>query len=160
MAIAISCIIVFAYYWITGSQRTGDWFRRRFTAREAQIRKVLFNRLLGALLFSSAPLVILLGGFGQETSDLGLGTDNLGRSLLFWLPAAILIPIIASENPAAAVSHKAVVPVPNCLVNDIKFCAIIVFSFCYTIKRLPLLLQNQDQQLQLHPHFHLNKLPY
>ena len=95
MAIAISCIIVFVYYWITGSQRTGDWFQRRFSAGEAQIRKVLFNRLLGALLFSSVPLVILLGGFGQETTDFGLGTDNMGRSLLFWIPAAIIIPILS-----------------------------------------------------------------
>ena len=90
MTIAGTSVLVVIYYLLNGSKHIKGWFRKRSGAEGAQIRKVLFDRLIGVFLFGIVPVVLLLYVFGQSLQDFGLATGTLNRSLLFWLPVATL----------------------------------------------------------------------
>lgn len=88
IAIAATGILVITYYWISGSGLIRKWLNNRYGEREGQIRLVLLTRLLGVFLFGMIPLVIVLAGYREAIS--WADHETPGRSLLFWLPFAIL----------------------------------------------------------------------
>ena len=95
IAIAGASILVGFYYLVTGSKHISRWFLKRFEGEAAQIRKVLFDRLIGVFVFGFVSIVLVIIAFRKSLLDFGLATESLNRSLLFWIPAATMILALA-----------------------------------------------------------------
>jgi membrane protease YdiL (CAAX protease family) len=89
IAIALTVMAYLAHYSMGRSIRLNRWLRRQFDEETASVRKVLWHRLSGTLLFGFIPVLVVLLLFGMPVSRYGLNADSLARSLGWWIPVAM-----------------------------------------------------------------------
>ena len=71
IAIFLATICFLVYHFISSSEKTGAFFKKRAGSEQGQIYWVLFNRLLGATLFSM-PVTYFIVFSNIQASDIGL----------------------------------------------------------------------------------------
>lgn len=78
---------------------TSGVISKRFKYRpgdpDASIRRILYKRLLGALLFGLLPALVLKLVIGGQLSRYGISGVNLGKSILWWIPVAAVLTFLA-----------------------------------------------------------------
>ena len=95
IAIVCASVLLIIYYLVTESKPVRGFFLKRFGNEKAQVRKVLFNRLVGVFILGIVPIVLILVVIRRPFLDFGMDTETLSKSLLVWLPAATLVIILA-----------------------------------------------------------------
>jgi membrane protease YdiL (CAAX protease family) len=99
IAIAVTTIAYLAHYLMSHSIRLNHWLQRHFGKETASVRSVLLNRLSGTILYGFVPLVVVIFVFDMPVSRFGLNADSLDKSMIWWIPLAVLI--IALNSLAA-----------------------------------------------------------
>ena len=91
IAIGVTAIAYVAYYSIGHSVRLNQWLERQFGEAASSVRKVLWHRLSGTVLYGFIPLLVVLLVFDMPVGRFGLNNDSLARSMGWWIPVALLI---------------------------------------------------------------------
>ncbi len=94
IAIAVTAVAFLLYYLITVSGPLNNRLQRLFSKETASIRKILLHRLAGAVLFGLIPVLVILFVFRMPVSNFGSNTDYLAESIIWWIPAALLVVVI------------------------------------------------------------------
>lgn len=94
IAIMVTTIVFLVYHSIATSNRIIFRLERNFNREEVSIRKILWYRLSGAILFGLIPILVILIVFRIPLSNLGTNTDQMIKSLIWWIPSAVLVVII------------------------------------------------------------------
>jgi len=101
IAIAVTTLAFLIYYIITSSNQLIRKLEQKFRKKDVSIRKIMLHRLSGATLFGLIPLLVILFAFKMPVKDFGMNTVYLAKSILWWVPAALLVVVInyyASRN--------------------------------------------------------------
>jgi membrane protease YdiL (CAAX protease family) len=115
IAIATATLAFLVYIFTTGSERFGRGIRRKYSDRAAAVRRVLFQRVLGAIVYGLIPLLIMIFVFRRPMAQYGFSGDNLMKSFLWWMPLAVVVIILSN---IAARSEKNLAMYPQIRVND------------------------------------------
>jgi membrane protease YdiL (CAAX protease family) len=91
IAIGVATLACMAYYAMGHSMRLDNWLQRQFGEATAQVRKVLWHRLSGTLLYGFIPVLVVLLAFDMPVGDFGLNADHLARSVGWWIPVGVLV---------------------------------------------------------------------
>jgi membrane protease YdiL (CAAX protease family) len=91
IAIAVTTAVFLTYYSITVRRKVDTRRWKQFSHRSASIRRILLDRLYGAVLFGLIPLLVILLVFLAPVSNYGSNADYLGKSIIWWIPVAVLI---------------------------------------------------------------------
>jgi membrane protease YdiL (CAAX protease family) len=91
IAIAVTTVACLAQYSMSRSARINHWLQRHFNRETASVRKVLLHRWSGTILYGFVPLLVVLLGFDMPVSRFGLNADSLARTMIWWVPVAVLI---------------------------------------------------------------------
>jgi membrane protease YdiL (CAAX protease family) len=91
VSVAVATLAFLAYRSIAVSSRLDQWLQHQFSREAAAIRKVLLQRLSGTLLYGLLPVLVTLLAFHRSPVQYGLHTGSFGRSLLWWIPVAVLV---------------------------------------------------------------------
>ena len=94
IAIAVTTIAFLTYYSITVCSKVNTRLWKQFSHRSASIRRILLHRLSGTVLFGLIPVLVILLVYRAPVSNYGSDTDYLGKSIICWIPVAVLIVII------------------------------------------------------------------
>jgi membrane protease YdiL (CAAX protease family) len=94
IAIAVTTLSFLIYHLITTSNQINRRLEQKFRIEDVSIRKIMLHRLSGAILYGLIPLLVILLVFRMPVIDFGSNTDHLAKSLIWWLPAAVLVVII------------------------------------------------------------------
>jgi membrane protease YdiL (CAAX protease family) len=94
IAIAVTVLVLLAYYLITISKAINKKLQQVFSEENFPVRKILLHRLSGAVLFGLTPALVILLVFQMPVSIFGSNTDNLSRSIIWWAPAALLVVVL------------------------------------------------------------------
>ena len=94
ISIAVITLVYLAYYVFTVSRTISSWLKGRFSPQAASVRLVLMHRLAGIFLFGGIPFFIILFVFRVPVSNYGTDTGTLPESILWWIPAALLVVVI------------------------------------------------------------------
>ncbi len=94
IAIAVTTLAFLLYYLITSSIQLKNRLEQKFSQEDVSIRKIMLHRLSGALLYGLIPLLVILFVFRMPVNNFGLNTDNLAKSIIWWIPAALLVVVI------------------------------------------------------------------
>jgi membrane protease YdiL (CAAX protease family) len=91
IAIAVTTIAFLVYYSITVCSKVNTRLRKQFSHRSASIRRILLHRLSGAVLYGLIPVLVILLIFRAPVSNYGSATDYFAKSIIWWIPVAVLI---------------------------------------------------------------------
>ena len=91
IAIAVTAVAFLLYYLITVSSPLNNRLQRLFSKETASIRKILLHRLAGTVLFGLIPVLVILFVFRRPVSIYGSTMEYLAESIIWWIPAAILV---------------------------------------------------------------------
>ncbi len=69
--------------------------KKKFSDTETSVRRVLFQRVLGAIVYGLIPFLIILLVFRRPLGQYGFAGDNLLKSFLWWIPIAIVIIVLS-----------------------------------------------------------------
>ena len=94
IAIAVTAVAFLLYYLITISSPLNNRLQRLFSKETASIRKILLHRLAGTVLFGLIPVLVILFVYRMPVNNFGSNTDNLTKSIIWWIPAALLVVVI------------------------------------------------------------------
>jgi len=101
IAIAVTVLALLAYYLITFYNPINKRLQQVFNKEAVSVRKIILHRLSGAVLFGLIPVLVILLVFQMPVSNFGWHTDFLAKSIIWWIPAALLVVVInyfASRN--------------------------------------------------------------
>jgi membrane protease YdiL (CAAX protease family) len=91
ISIAVTTIALLIYYLAARSKQVGLRLLQNFKKEAVSVRKVLLYRLAGALLFGLIPILVILLVFKMPLSNYGSNTDNLSKSIMWWIPVGMLL---------------------------------------------------------------------
>lgn len=94
IAIAVTTLVFLFYYLITSSNQISRRLEKKFNQEDVSIRKIMLHRLSGAVLYGFIPLLVILLVFKLPVNDFGSNKDFLTKSIIWWIPAAILVVVI------------------------------------------------------------------
>jgi membrane protease YdiL (CAAX protease family) len=94
IALAVTTLTFLIYYSITSSNHLINKLKQKFNQDDVSIRKILLHRLSGAALFGLIPIMVILLVFCLPVNNFGTNTDYLAKSIIWWIPAAVLVVII------------------------------------------------------------------
>lgn len=94
IAIAVTTLVFLVYYLISSSNQISRRLEKKFNKEDVSIRKIMLHRLSGAVLFGFVPLLVILLVFKLPVNDFGSNKDFLAKSIIWWIPAAILVVVI------------------------------------------------------------------
>jgi membrane protease YdiL (CAAX protease family) len=94
IAIAVMTLAFLAYYVFAVSRSIDSRIRNRFHPEAASIRLVLLHRLTGTFLFGGIPFFVILFVYRMPVSNYGTNTGTLPESMLWWIPAALMVIIV------------------------------------------------------------------
>ena len=109
IAIAVTVLAFLLYYLITISSPLNNRLQRLFNKETASIQKILLHRLAGAVLFGLIPVLVILFVFRRPVSIYGSITEYLAESIIWWVPAAVLV-IVINYYAARNENHLAQYP--------------------------------------------------
>jgi len=91
IAIAVTTFAFLIYHFFTSASQLKKRLELKFVKQDVSIRVILLQRLSGAILFGLIPLLVILLVFRMPVNDFGSHTDHLVKSMIWWIPAAILV---------------------------------------------------------------------
>jgi membrane protease YdiL (CAAX protease family) len=94
IAIAVTTFVFLIYYSITSSNHLIHWLEEKFGQEDGSIRKILLHRLTGAILYGMIPVLVILFVFRLPLNHFGTNVDQMAKSIIWWIPAAILAVVI------------------------------------------------------------------
>lgn len=94
ISIVTSTMAFLIYLFTITSERFNKRFQTKFSPPAASVRKVLYQRLLGATLYGLIPVLIIVLVFQRPLSQYGFATGNMMKSFLWWIPVATLVVIV------------------------------------------------------------------
>ncbi len=94
LAIGVTIFAFLIYYSITLSNHIIYRLEQKFSQENVSIRKILLHRLSGTVLFGLIPVLVILFVFRLPVSNFGTSTEHLVKSIIWWIPAAILVVVI------------------------------------------------------------------
>lgn len=100
IAIAVTLLALLAYYLITVYNLINKRLQV-FNNEALSVRRIIFHRLSGIVLFGLIPVLVILLVFRMPVNNFGSNTDFLLKSIIWWVPAALLVIVInyfASRN--------------------------------------------------------------
>jgi len=109
IAIAVTTLVSLVYYLITSSKQLNNRLKQKLSKEDFLIRIIMLHRLSGATLFGLIPVLVVLLVFRIPVNEFGSNTDHLAKSILWWIPAAVLV-IILSYFTARNKNHLAQYP--------------------------------------------------
>lgn len=89
VSIATASLVLLVYHLTVTSDRFSNRIRNYFSPPAASVRKILYSRLMGAILFGFVPLMIIILVFQRPPGAYGLASDHLVKSILWWIPVAL-----------------------------------------------------------------------
>ena len=95
VSIAAASLAFLLYYFTVASNRFSRHLKNKFTDTGASIRKILCQRLLGAILFGLIPVLIIILVYKRPLNQYGFAGDYIMKSFLWWIPMAALIVLIS-----------------------------------------------------------------
>ena len=109
IAIATATLAFLIYILMVSSERFGRGIRRKYSDRAVAIRRILFQRVLGAVVYGFIPFLIIILVFRSPLVQYGFAGDNLMKSFLWWMPVAV-VGIILSYFGARTEKNLAMYP--------------------------------------------------
>ncbi len=109
IAIAVTMLAFLIYYLITSSNQLNNRLEQKFNQEAVSIRKILLHRLAGTVLFGLIPVLVILLVFRMPDNNFGSNTDYLAKSIIWWIPAAVLV-IVINYYTARTKNHLAQYP--------------------------------------------------
>ncbi len=91
ISIATATIAFLIYIFTVSGNRFGRNLSIKYGKKKAAIRQVLYQRFLGAVLYGLIPFLIIVFVFRRPLYHYGFSGDNLAKSLLWWIPIAVVI---------------------------------------------------------------------
>ncbi len=91
ISIAIATMAFLIYHFTVTSRRFKNRFENKFSDSDASIRKVLYQRLLGAILYGLIPFLTIILVFRRSLNHYGFSGDYLSKSILWWIPVAVVV---------------------------------------------------------------------
>ena len=91
ISIATATLAFLIYLFTISSRGFNNRFQNKYSAHAASIRKVFYQRLLGATLYGLAPALIIVLVFQRPMQHYGFSTENMMKSFLWWIPLAALV---------------------------------------------------------------------
>ena len=91
ISITVATLAFLAYHSISISRPLDQWLQHRFSGEAAAVRKILLRRLAGTALYGFMPVLVIVLAFDRSPGQYGLSTESLGRSILWWIPVAVLV---------------------------------------------------------------------
>ena len=95
ISILSSTIAYLLYLYTSTSEAFNKWLEKRFVSTSLKIRKVLYQRFFGALVYGIIPFLIILLVFQRPLSVYGFSTQHLMKSFLWWIPLAVVVVILS-----------------------------------------------------------------
>ena len=115
IAIGSATIAFLIYQFIFSSSQINNWLKDKFASTKIYKRKILYHRILGGILYGLIPFLIILFVFRRPLSHYGFSTEYLGKSILWWIPIALLV--ILMTYPGAK-SEKNLAMYPQIRVSE------------------------------------------
>jgi membrane protease YdiL (CAAX protease family) len=91
IAIPVATLTFLVYHFIFTSERINNRFMDKFGTPGASIRKVLYQRILGGVLYGLVPLLIIVLVFRRPLGGYGFSGENLAKSFLLWMPVGLVV---------------------------------------------------------------------
>lgn len=91
ISIATATLAFLIYLFTTTAQGFNNRFQNNLSPYVASIRKVLYQRLLGCTLYGLLPALIIVLVFQRPLAHYGFSTENMMKSILWWIPMAALV---------------------------------------------------------------------
>ena len=91
ISIGAAALAFLIYLFVFSSDKFDNRLRKKFSPSSASIRKVLYQRLLGATLFGLIPVLIIVLVFQRPLNQYGFAVDYLKKSFLWWIPVAAVV---------------------------------------------------------------------
>jgi membrane protease YdiL (CAAX protease family) len=95
ISIGSATLAFLIYHFSISGKKFNKRLQEKFGTKQATVRKVLFQRFLGAVLFGLFPMGIILFVFQRPLQDYGFATGRIMESILWWIPLAVVIVAIA-----------------------------------------------------------------
>jgi membrane protease YdiL (CAAX protease family) len=108
-SIGIVTITFLMYLYLSQSQSIHKWFDNHYNQEGAQLRKVVFQRLIGAFLFGIGPFLVIKYVYHKNLSDFGLEFKT-PSAVFFWLFALIPLVIFLNYREAKKPHNLALYP--------------------------------------------------
>ncbi|MCK5465240.1 MAG: hypothetical protein KAI95_19570, partial [Bacteroidales bacterium] len=94
IAIAVTVLALLTYFFITIYNPINKRLQQVFNKEAVSVRKIILRRLSGAVLFGLIPVLVILLVFRMPVNYFGSNTDFLAKSIIWWIPAALLVVVI------------------------------------------------------------------
>jgi len=94
ISIGVATIAYLIYYFTITSERFNTRLRYKFGDLPGSIRKVLYQRLLGGILYGLVPFLIIILVFRRPLNQYGFAGDYFMKSFLWWIPIAVVVVIL------------------------------------------------------------------
>ena len=94
ISIAVATVAYLIYYFTITSESLNNRLIHIFGSLGGSVRKVLFQRWLGAILYGLTPFLIIVFVFRRPLGQYGFAVDYLAKSFLWWIPVAVVIVIL------------------------------------------------------------------
>jgi len=91
ISIAVATFSYLVYLFIFYSDTFNNRLWNKFSPARASIRKVLYQRLLGAILYGLIPVLIIVIVFQRPLNQYGFSVDNINKSFFWWIPVTALV---------------------------------------------------------------------
>jgi membrane protease YdiL (CAAX protease family) len=95
VSIATACLVFLVHYFTVSSEGFLRRWGKGLSTAALSIHRVLYQRLLGTLLFGLVPLLMVLLVFHESLARYGLSMEHLHKSLLWWIPVALLVVMVS-----------------------------------------------------------------
>lgn len=115
IAIATATVAYLVYLFAFSSDRFSERLRTQFGENEGSIRHILYQRLLGAVVYGLIPFLVILLVFRRPLGQYGFAGDNVARSILWWIPVGI---VVSGLSYISARSKKSLEMYPQIRVRE------------------------------------------
>ncbi|KPL26393.1 MAG: hypothetical protein AMS23_01930 [Bacteroides sp. SM1_62] len=108
IAIVITILAFLVFYFMAISSRLGMRLHLRFSPEAASVRSILLQRLTGTVLYGFVPVLVVVLVFRMPISHFGWNSENLARTLTWWIPIALLVVAVtyfAARNGISLASY-------------------------------------------------------
>ena len=94
IAIGTATLAFLIYQFLFSSSQINKWLKDKFGNVTISVRKILYHRLLGGILYGLIPFLIISFVFRRPLNQYGFSGDYVMKSLLWWIPIASLVVLI------------------------------------------------------------------
>jgi membrane protease YdiL (CAAX protease family) len=128
IAIAVTAVAFLTYYLSTVYIQRNKRLQQQISKEAASIRKILLHRLSGTIFYGLIPVLVILLVFRMPVNNYGSNADDMAKSIIWWIPAAVLVVVI---NYFVARNKINLAQYPQIRVNQWNFGLIILSTISW-----------------------------